>query len=108
MDKSKLFELSEDVYNIRHKINDIDSLIESKQRSIEILKEILEDPTEARLEVNGQKGHVNALIEKEVFVKEVVEFTLHMVERVVIDLQNQRAELDDKLTDMAERLNEKR
>ena len=108
MDKSKLFELSEDVYNIRHKINDIDSLIESKQRSIEILKEILEDPTEARLEVNGQKGHVSALIEKEVFVKEVVEFTLHMVERVVIDLQNQRAELDDKLTDMAERLNEKR
>ncbi len=108
MDKRKLFELSDDVYNIRHKINDIDSLIESKQRSIEILKDILEDPTDARLEVNGQKGHVSAHIEKEAFVKEAVEFTLQLLEKVVVDLQNQRAELDQKLFDMAERLKEKR
>lgn len=108
MDKRKLFELSDEVYNIRHKINDIDSLLESKQKSIEILKEILEDPTEARLEVSGRKGHVSAHIEKEVFVKEAVEFTLQMVEKVVVDLQNQRAELDQKLFDMAEKLKEKR
>lgn len=104
MKRSELFELSDDVYHIRHRINDIDSLLESKQKSIEILKEILEDPTDARLEVNGQKGHVSAFIEKEVFVKEVVEFTLQIVEKTVIDLQNQRAELDNKLTDMAKRL----
>ena len=108
MDKRKLFELSDDVYSIRHKINDIDSLLESKQKSIEILKEILEDPTDARLEVSGRKGHVSAHIEKEIFVKEAVEFTLQMVEKVVIDLQNQRAELDQKLTRMAERLKEKK
>ncbi len=108
MKRSELFELSDDVYHIRHKINDLDSLIESKQKSIEILKEILEDPTEARLEVNGSRGRVSTLIEKEVFVKEVVEFTLQMVEKVIGDLQDQRAELDQKLTQMAERLNEKR
>lgn len=106
MDKRKLFELSDDVYNIRHKINDIDSLLESKQKSIKILKEILEDPTDARLEVNGSRGHVSAHIEKEIFVKEAVEFTLQMVEKVIIDLQNQRAELDQKLFNMAERLND--
>lgn len=104
MDKRKLFELSDNVYNIRHKINDIDSLLESKQKSIKILKEILESPTTARLEVSGQKGHVSALIEKEIFVKEAVEFTLQMVEKVVVDLQNQRAELDQKLFDMAKGL----
>ena len=108
MKRSELFELSDDVYHIRHKINDIDSMIESKQKSIEILKEILEDPTDARLEVNGSKGHVSAHIEKEVFVKEAVEFTLQLVEKVLEDLQNQRAELDNELTHMAERLNEKR
>lgn len=108
MKRSELFELSDDVYYIRHKINDIDSMIESKQESIEILKEILEDPTEARLEVNGSKGHVSAFIEKEVFVREAVEFTLQMVEKVLVDLQNQRTELDNELTHMAERLNEKR
>ena len=104
MDKKELFKLSDDVYRIRHKISDMDSLIESKKKSIEIVKEIIKDPTDARLEVNGSRGHVNTPIEKEVFVKEVVEFTLQMLEKEVVDLQNQRAELDQKLFDMAERL----
>ena len=101
MDKKELFELSDDVYHIRHKISDLDSLIESKSKSIEIVKEIIKDPTDARLEVNGSRGHVNTPIKKEVFVKEVVEFTLQMLEKEVVDLQNQRAELDQKLFDMA-------
>lgn len=104
MDKKELFELSDDVYHIRHKISDLDSLIESKSKSIEIVKEIIKDPTDARLEVNGSRGHVNTPIKKEVFVKEVVEFTLQMLEKEVVDLQNQRAELDQKLFDMAKGL----
>lgn len=90
---------------MRHKINDIDSLIESKSKSIEILKEILEDPIDARLEIGGQKGHVSAFIEKEIFVKEVAEFTSRMLGKEIMDLQNQRAELDQKLAHMAESIN---
>lgn len=104
MDKKELFELSDNVYHIRQKISDMDSLIESKKKSIEIVKEIIKDPTDARLEVNGSRGHVNTPIEKEIFVKEVVEFTLQMLEKEVLDLQNQRAELDNKLTQMAKKL----
>ena len=104
MNKKELFELSDDVYRIRHKISDLDSLIESKKKSIEIVGEIIKDPTDARLEVNGSRGHVSTLIEKEVFVKEVVEFTLQMLEKEVIDLQNRRDELDQKLSDMAKGL----
>ena len=108
MDKKDLFELADEVYHIRHKISDLDSLIKSKQQAIEIVKKILEDPTGARLEVNGQKGHVSNIVEKEIFVKEVVEFTLQLLNKEVIDLQNQRAELDNELLDMAERLKKKR
>ncbi len=105
MDKKELFELSDNVLHMRHKINDIDSLIESKSKAIEISKKIMESPIDARLEVNGDNGHVSTFIEKEVFVKEVVEFTLQMLEKEVIDLQNQRAELDQKLVRMAESIN---
>lgn len=34
MDKKELFELSDNVYRIRQKISDMDSLIESKKKSI--------------------------------------------------------------------------
>ena len=108
MNKEELFELSDNVHLIRQEISDTDSLIKSKQKSIEIVKIILEDPNTARLEVNGSRGHVSTPIEKEIFVREVVEFTLQLLEKEVIDLQNQRAELDQKLFDMAEGLNEKR
>lgn len=103
MDKKELFELSDNVCHIRQKISDMDSLIESKKKSIEIVKEIIKDPTDARLEVNGSRGHVNTPIEKEIFVKEVVEFTLQMLEKEVLDLQNQRAELDQVLLRIAKR-----